>query len=226
MRDRHQVPGFFQRVRFFDSNMKDVDGPAGLAGQHHRSGFGDIAWTARAIDGKRRVHAFCHAPRHHRKSAQASAGGTALGGAEAEVLDHAPRPLAVEVSRVHHHHAPIAPVPGGGNNAAMPEGGNHRHAPGARFPVVMHAQLFETQRGAKNANDGDHRRGDDRDLHPPPARELGQAGIVERTDRLGGGWRARALTRHHAYCSRAAAQRTEALMEVGRDARPPSLFVI
>ncbi len=28
--------------------------------------------------------------------------------------------------------------------------------------------------------------GDERNLHSPPARELGQAGIVKRTDRLGG----------------------------------------
>ncbi len=176
-------------------------GRAGLSGQHHRAGFGDVARSTRAIDGEGGVKAFLQTARHDRQSAQTSTGGTALCGAEAEVLNHAPRPLAVEVSGVHHHRSPVAPVPRGGNDAAMPKGGNHRLTPSARLPVVMHAQLFETQRGPEHANDGDHQGRDDRNLHSPPARELRQACIVKRAYRLGGGEAGalvpRSSARHH-----------------------------
>ncbi len=125
----HQVPGFCQRVRLFDPDVEHVDGAAGLSGEHHGSWFGDVTRSAWTIDGKRRVKTLIHASRHDRQSAQASACRASLGSSKAEVFDHAARPLSVEVGGVHHDHAPVAPVPRGRNDAAMPKGGNHRLAP-------------------------------------------------------------------------------------------------
>ncbi len=122
MRNLHQVPGLFQRARLFNSDMKHVDGPAALPGQHHRARFGDVAWPTGAIDGEGGIETFFQPACHDRQSAQTSTGGTALRRPETEVLDHAPGPLAIEVGGVHHDRAPVAPVPSGGNDAAMPKG--------------------------------------------------------------------------------------------------------
>ena len=168
-------------------------GLPGFAGQHHRTGFGDIARSTRTIDSESSVKAFLQTARHDCQSAQASASGAALRGAEAEMLDHAPGPLAVKVSGVHHHGSPVAPVPGGGNDAAMPEGGNHRTRRELGLPVMMQCPVFKTQRGTEHANDRDHDGSNERNLHPPPARELGQAGIVKRAYRLGGTGRLRLI---------------------------------
>ena len=48
-------------------------------------------------------------------------GLAALRGAEAEALDHAARPLPIEIHRVQHHDAAISPDPYRGENTAMPE---------------------------------------------------------------------------------------------------------
>ena len=135
MRNLHLVPGFFQGVRLFHANVENIDGPAG-AGQHYRAGLGNVARAARAMMVKAASKPSPGA-RHDRKSAQASAGGTALSSAKTEVLDYAAGPLSVEVRGVHHHGPAISPVPGGRNNAAMPEGRNDRLSLGAGLVVVL-----------------------------------------------------------------------------------------
>src|SRR2546422_8018954 len=51
----------------------------------------------------------------------------------------------------------------------------------------MHSQSFEAKGRTNGANDRNRSRGDDRNLHPPPAGELWQAGIIMNADRLSGG---------------------------------------
>ena len=122
-RDRNleQIPGLLEGVGALQANVKDGDRAAGAARQNYRAGLRDVARAARPVNRKCHVLPFLEALRHHAEAFDRAAAGAALRGAESQALDDAARPLAVEVHRVHHHHAAIAPDPCGGKNAAMPE---------------------------------------------------------------------------------------------------------
>jgi hypothetical protein len=67
---------------------------------------------------------------------------------------------------------------------------------GAGLFIVMLPERLEAERGTKPTDDRDHCRSDGRNLHAPPAWELGQAGIIERADRLGSGLSFRVFCGH------------------------------
>src|SRR5580700_3634745 len=101
--------------------MDGGNGVAGAAGQDYGSGLGDVARTARAVDGEANVLAGFELAAHGDQAFDRAARRTALRGTESQPFDHAASPLAVEIHGVHDDYAAIAPDPGGGKNAAVPE---------------------------------------------------------------------------------------------------------
>src|SRR5208282_6410653 len=97
---------------------------------------------------------------------------TALRSAKAEALDHLARPLTVEIDRVQHDDAAIAPRPNRGENAAVPERADGGLTPAANLSGVVHADDFQAQRGADQAHEPIHDPRDHGNLHPPPARKV------------------------------------------------------
>src|SRR5258708_33239971 len=152
------IPGFFESFPVLDADVKNDHRSTGAARQHDRTRFGDVAWAARAINGKRAVVAFFDAPSHHRQAAQSSTRRTPLRGAVSHPLDYFARPLSVERSGVHHHNATVAPPPHHGNNHAVPKRPDDSSA--ARIDIfgILPAQHLETQRRAEDANYGGHQR--------------------------------------------------------------------
>src|ERR1700747_3342614 len=65
LRNLHQVPCFLERPRAFEPHVKQNNGPARAARQHHWTRLRDIPRTARAVDGKTAIDSFRQPPRHH-----------------------------------------------------------------------------------------------------------------------------------------------------------------
>src|SRR3984957_11353949 len=119
--DLHQVPGFPQSPRALESDVKQNDRPARAASQHYRAGLGHVGRPARTDDGEAGIDSFCEPPRHDRKSAQTAARRTSLRRAVPQSLNHATRPLAIEIRCVHEHTVAISEIPCCRNDATMPE---------------------------------------------------------------------------------------------------------
>src|SRR4029077_4556139 len=147
LRYLHQVPCLLKRPRAIESDVKQKNRPASPASQHHRAGLGHIPRPARAIDGEAGIDSLFEPLRHYRKSAQSSARRTSLRRAVPQPLDHAARPLPIEIRRVHEHAVTVSEVPGPSNDAAMPESVDvRRQVRPVVAPSFLAAQDLESNR--------------------------------------------------------------------------------
>ena len=161
------------------ADVKGQDGPPGAARQHCGPGFGHVARPARPVDGERNVAPLFEPLRHHGQSPQAAPRRTALRGAVAQPLDHPARPLPVEVGRIHEDNAPVPEIPRQREIASVPKRPDIWRFPGSI--IVSRAfppEDFKTDRRSQDSNGGPHDPGNDRDLQPSPARELGKTSVV------------------------------------------------
>ncbi len=108
-------------MRSLQRDIKRGNRLPSAACQNHGSGFRHIARPARAVNGERNIAAFLQPARHDRKAFDRATRRASLRRAEPEPLDHAPRPLPVEIHGVEHHDSAVAPDPDRGKNAAVPE---------------------------------------------------------------------------------------------------------
>src|SRR3984957_4614117 len=152
--------------------MDRGNGAAGAAGEDYGAGFGDVARAAGPVDGKGDVLPCFELAAHGQQAFDGAARRTALRGAKSEAFDDAASPLAVKIHGVHDDDAAIAPDPGGGEDAAMPEGADARLAGAANLDGVLDADDFEAQGGAEQANGPEDEPGDDGDLQATPGRKL------------------------------------------------------
>src|ERR1700723_80374 len=154
--------------------MDGGNGTAGATGENHWAGLSNVAGTARAIDGEGDVLSCFDLAAHGKQSLHRAARRTSLRSAEAEAFDDPAGPLTIEIHGVQHHDAAIAPDPGGGEDAAMPNRANPRFAGVANLDGVADADHFDAQGRTDNPNDPVHGPGDDRNLHATPTRKLRQ----------------------------------------------------
>src|ERR1700722_283670 len=162
---------------------------AGAAGENQRAGFGNVARAARAIGGKGDVFSGFELVGQRHQAFNRSARRTSLRGAETEAFDDAAGPLAVEIYGVHDHHAAIAPDPGGGEDAAVPERADAGFTPLGNLNGVVDSHDFEADGGADQADDPVNRPGDDWNLHPAPAGKWRQWDFGRRICAWAAGWR-------------------------------------
>src|ERR1700722_15257226 len=148
--------------------MDRGNGIAGATGQDDRSGLGDIARTARAVDGEAHVLPGFELAAHGDQALDCAARRTALRGAESQPFDHAASPLAVEIYGVHDDYSAIAPDPSGGKNAAVPERPASGLAFAANLDGVLDADDFDAQGGSNQADRPVDKPGDDGNLQAAP----------------------------------------------------------
>ena len=152
--------------------MKSGYRPAGPAREDDSAWLGDVARPPWAVDGKRDVAARFEILRHGGEAFDAAARRTSLRGAEPEALDHASRPLAIEIHGIEYHDAAVAPDPRGRKDTAVPEGPDSCLAAVSNLDRVVHADNFNAQSGSEQADEPINGRCDHRNLHPAPAREM------------------------------------------------------
>src|SRR5205807_6071674 len=103
--------------------------------------------------------------RHHRQTATSAPARAALCRAVAQPLDHAPRPLSVEIRCVHQHGVAVPEIPSSRDDATMPEGIDVWRLV---RPVVasspLSAQNLKSKRGPEDANNGPDHPTDDGNL--------------------------------------------------------------
>src|SRR3977135_922411 len=178
-RDLEQVPGFFKRPRTFESDVEHDDGAASATSQHDGAGFGDVARPAGPINCECGIKAFLKPLCHHRQAAKSPSCRAALRRAIAQPLDHAPRPLSVEIRCVHQHGVAVPEIPGSRDDATMPEGIDVWRLV---RPVVASSTLspqdFKSKRWPEDANYGPDYPTDDGNLDSLPELEFRQACIV------------------------------------------------
>jgi len=164
--------------------MKRINRRPGLPRQNHRPRLGHIARPPRAINRKRRAPSRLNLLRHIHQSAQSSARRTSLRGIESKSLDHPPRPLPIEVRRVHHHHAASSLPPYSGENAPVPK---CRNASLPSSHPIIHkilAQRFKSQSRPDRSDQTRYHARNHRNLRAPPARKLRQSRIVKHVNAL------------------------------------------
>src|ERR1700722_12658455 len=171
--------------------MDRGNGAAGAAGEDYGAGVGDVARTAGPVDGKGDVLPCFELAAHGEQAFDGAARGAALGGAESEAFDDAASPLAVEIYGVQDHYAAIAPDPGRGEDAAMPECADAGLAGAANLDGVLHADDFEAQGGADQADGPVDEPGDDGNLKAAPGGKLGRRNFRGRIGDVSAGRRCR-----------------------------------
>lgn len=74
-RGRHEevIPGFFESFSAVYTDVEDEDGATCFSCEHDGAGLGDVAGTARTVDGERAVEAFFETASHDREAAKATA---------------------------------------------------------------------------------------------------------------------------------------------------------
>jgi hypothetical protein len=127
-RNLEKVPGILKRVGALDGDVKHRNRTPSATRENHGAGFGDVARAARTVDCERDVVARFEMPGHGGQAFDGSARRTSLRRREAQTFDYAARPLTIEVDRVEHRDAAVAPDPRGRENAAVPERADGRLA--------------------------------------------------------------------------------------------------
>src|SRR4029077_5360939 len=72
-RKQEVIPGLFERLAVLDADVKDSDGRARAAGEHHGARLRDIARAARAVNREGAVLPFLDALGHDGEAAKTSA---------------------------------------------------------------------------------------------------------------------------------------------------------
>ena len=115
-------------MRTLDADVKHGNRPARAPRENHRPRLGDVTRAARAVNRERDMVACFELCAIAARPSTRAARRTSLRGAESEALDHAARPLAVEIDRVQHHDAAFPPDPHRRKNAAVPKRADSRLA--------------------------------------------------------------------------------------------------
>lgn len=185
-RPRHlkQIPSLLQSPSRLQSNMERINRCPGLPRQNHRPGLGDIPRPSRPINRKRRAPSGIDLLGHVHQSAQSSARRTSLRSIKSKSFNHPPRPLPIEVRRIHHHHAAAPVPPHRRKNASVPKCCNASLP--SIHPIIHQilAQRFKPQSRPNRSDQTRHHACNHRDLRAPPARKLRQSRIVEYVDAL------------------------------------------
>src|ERR1019366_8037696 len=128
--------------------MEAQDGGAAEPGKLHHTGFGHESWAARSIRSDGGLQALAQSPDHfHQDAGSSAAAGTARRRVTVPMND-ARYELAVEILADHHHHAPLAPIPDGGKDFAVPEGNDETFSAPHRFVIMLFAVNFPAQAAA------------------------------------------------------------------------------
>jgi hypothetical protein len=171
-RNPKQIPRFLERVPPFHSDVEHGNRPPAPPRQNHGSGLCHESRPARPINRERYILALFEALAHHRKPLDRATRRTPLRRTKSQPFDHPPRPLPVEVHRVHHHDSPPAPNPNRRKNAAVPERANRRFLRVTKLHRIVHTDNLDSQRRPNQPHHPIDRPRNNGYLHAPPARKL------------------------------------------------------
>ena len=105
----------------FHGDVEAKDCGSRFESQQYGTLFGDIAWTARSINGERRVFSASNIPHQLSQCPEAPSRAGAARGAETKPLDTLRDAFAVQILTGHDNNAAIPPVVRRRKNAAVPE---------------------------------------------------------------------------------------------------------
>ena len=142
------IPTFPEHPGAAGNDVKAKNTGAAQPGKLHDAGFGDEPGATGSVRSDRGLQSLAQSPDHFHQDASRSAAAGATRRGVAVPMNDSRNELAVEILAYHHHHSPLAPVPDGGKDFAMPESHDEVFPAPDRFVIILLSKNFPAHAAA------------------------------------------------------------------------------